>query len=60
MGEEMAYILYFLGFVAFYRLSEKNTPDDTAMGHFVFALIWPLGVMIKIFIDLSRLVKNEY
>ena len=49
----MAYILYFLGFFTFYRISEHLAEEDESeLYHIIAGLIWPIVSFLALLINL--------
>ena len=56
----MEYILYFLGFVSFYRISEHLSEEDTEeWQHILVATVWPALVVFALLRNLYALIFGE-
>ena len=56
----MSYILYFLGFVTFYRISEHLSEEDTPEWyHVIIGAIWPLVVVLAMLQNIYGLFVGE-
>ena len=50
----MAYLFYFLGFIAFYRISEHLAEnDEPEWYHLIVGLIWPIISILALLRDLK-------
>lgn len=56
----ISYILYFLGFVSFYRISEHLAEDDEPEWyHIIVGLIWPFVSALALLINIRDLIFGD-